>query len=339
MSALPLRAPNRLVRGVVSVLANVAFAVVLLGAGPTDAGSPTPTGTIRPLPITAALKTAIRASFYRAYRADPREFSSDAGLPISAVLEQGFNDTAVLAGTTPAESSAWVIGAVCMLTPVACEDAGAFQVFYRTALTNSFVYLPGGLCDLPAPLVARWFPGGHYPLGIACLAGNLLVRRGGIRPGAWAALVPRAWTQVPYGAVHFGHCSTASAPRLNPSLCSSEGGDTDVDVWFNPAKTNERLTVITCRGGSCFPATNALSLRLVAPPGATVISRRGGWELAYSDRTGGSKRSPASEEVTTLLLATHSDGRPSYPVYTVSVELPATETDLATAIADTFATA
>jgi hypothetical protein len=338
MCATPLRTHARLFRGALSVSAGVLFAAVLLGAGRLDAAPSTPGGTIRALPITAALRTAIRASFYHAYRADPRGFSATAGLPSSAVLELGLNDAAVLAGTTPAESSAWVIGAVCMLTPVACEDAGAFQVFYRTALTKSFVYLPGGLCDLPAPLASRWFPGGHYPLGIACPAGNVLVRRGGVRSGAWAALVPRAWTRVPYGAVHFGRCSTLAVPKLNPSLCSSEGGDTDIDVWFDPAKTKERLTVITCRGGGCFPPTTAFSPRLVAPPGATVSSRHGGWELAYSERPGTAKLSRASEEVTTLLLATHSNGNVSYPVYTVSVELPPSQSNLALAIVDTFAT-
>ncbi len=223
MSATELRAHARLFRGAVSVAAGVLFAAVLLGAGRFDAAPSTPGGTIRALPITAALRTAIRTSFYHAYRADPRGFSATAGLPSSAVLELGLNDAAVLAGTTPAESSAWVIGAVCMLTPVACEDAGAFQVFYRTALTNSFVYLPGGLCDLPAPLASRWFPGGHYPLGIACPAGNVLVRRSGVRPGAWAALVPRAWTRVPYGAVHFGVLQHARRSEAEPVAVQFRG--------------------------------------------------------------------------------------------------------------------
>ncbi len=151
--------------------------------------------------------------------------------------------------------------------------------------------------------------------------------------------MPRAWARVPFGAVEFGHCSTASIRTLNPSLCSSEGGDTDIDVWFDPAKTKERLTVTTCRGGGCFPRTTALSPRLVAPPAAMVISRRGAWELAYSEGPGASKLSPPSEEVTTLLLATNSNGKPTYPVYTVTVELPPSQTALATAIVDTFATA
>jgi hypothetical protein len=335
MRVTPPAACARVFREVVPL---AVLAAVLVASGRVEAAPSPARATIRALPPTAALRTAIRTSFYHAYRADPREFSVRAGLPLSAVLETGLTDTATLVGATPAESSAWVIGAVCTLTPVACQDAGAFQVFYRTALTKSFAYLPGGLCELPAELAARWFPGGRRPLGIACPAGDALVRRGGIRPGAWSALLPRGWTRVPEGAVHFGQCGTAAVPKLNPSLCSTEGGDTDIDVWFDPADPNRRLTVTTCRGDACFPRTAALAPRLVAPPGTSVISRDGEWELAYTQRPGTSTLSPASEQVTTLLLATHSGGKAGYPVYTVRVELPPSQAALATAIVNTFAT-
>lgn len=337
MAASPVEVASRVRRVVVPSSLRVAVtAAFLVAVGRAYSLPPTSTETIRALPVTAALKAEIRTSFYRAYLADPREFSVSASLPRSTVIEESINDAAIVDGATPAENSAWVIGAVCMQTPVACQDAGAFQVFYRTALTGSYVYMLGGLCHLPAVLAAKWFPGGHYPLGIVCPGGGTLVRRGGIRPGGWTALVPDSWMHVPYGVVHLGQCSTPALPKLDPSLCSSEGGDTDIDVWFNRAETNQRLTVTTCRGGACFPAS-AYAPRLTIPRGATLLSRTNTWELAYYVAHGTPPLSPSSDGVTTLVLATRSSTSVTYPVYTVTVELPPSQAQLAAAIVDSFA--
>ena len=296
-----------------------------------------PTETVHALPVTAALKAEVRASFYRAYREDPRAFSLPPGLPLSSVIEPTLTEAALVEGATAADRSTWVIGPVCMRTPVACQDAGAFEVFYRTALTQGFVYWPGGLCDLPSPLAAAWFPGAHYPLGIVCPAGNTLVRRGGIRAGAWTAFVPRSWIHVAYGAVHSGQCSTAAVPKLASELCSSDGGDTDIDVWFDPTRRSERMTVTTCRGEDCFPSNPMHAPRFALPKRSTSTSRIGAWELAYYDAHGTPPLAPTSTGVTTLLLATHSGGRARYPVYTVTVELPPYQAALAAVIVDSFA--
>ena len=315
------------------VLGVVVLAViVLLGAGGARAAASAGTDTIRGLPITAGLRDEIRASFYRAYRADPREFSLSAGRAVAAFVVPEIDHAGTLVGLTPAATSSWVVGAVCLrANPVACQDAGGFQVFYRPGTTGSFVYVPGGPCVLPAPVAADWFPGGRYPLGITCPTRDALAERGGIRTGVWTAIVPNTWLHVP--------CGGAASSRFKESLCSFEGGDTDSDVWFNPADTNELLEVITCRGGDCFPLAASGGPRLVVKPGERRIA---GWELDFHAAPGSPQRpayATGSGAISGRLLAAHSGGTLAYPIFTLQVELPPSDSALATAMVDSFASA
>jgi hypothetical protein len=303
-------------------------ALLLLAAGGADAAGSREAATVRTLPITARLKAEIRASFYRAYRADPGGFGDATGLPSSA-FASSIGYAGVVLGPTPAAGSSWVIGAVCPRSnPVPCQDAGAYQVYYRTGPTGPFVYGNGvGLCGLPAALAARWFPGGRYPLGITCPRGEALVRRGGLRgSGVWTALVPGSWILVP--------CTSAGASRFNQSLCSFEGGDTDVDIWFNEADTSDLLEVATCRGGDCFRSAASGGPRLVASAGE---KRMAAWELSFDAGPGAPANPPGSGAVSGLLVAAHSGERLSYPVFTVEVELPSSQSALAAAIVSSFA--
>jgi hypothetical protein len=319
---------DRARRTVASALVVLA-AVALLGAGGARAATSAAADTIRGVAITAGLKDEIRASYYRAYRTDPREFSLPAG---QAVAVPDIDHAGTVVGLTPAATSTWVVGAVCpRANPVACQDAGGFQVFYRAGTTGSFVYVPGGLCVLPAPVAADWFPGGRYPLGITCPTRNALAGRGGIRTGVWTAIVPQTWIHVP--------CGSTAAATLKESLCSFEGGDTDGDVWFNPADTNELFEVITCRGGDCFPLAASGGPRLVVKPGESRIAA---WELAFHAAPDSPQRSAyatGSGAITGRFLAAHTGRTLSYPVFTVEVELPPSQSALATAMVDSFASA
>ena len=306
----------------------LAAALLLLAAGGAGAASSRRTETVRTLPITGLLKAQIRASFYRAYRADPRGSGVAAGLLISAFTSH-IGYAGVVVGPAPAEDSSWVIGAVCARSnPVPCQDAGGYQVYYRTGLTGPFVDGIGvGLCGVPAALAAKWFPAGRYPLGITCPPGQALVRRGGQRGvGVWTALVPGSWILVP--------CTSAGASKFDQSLCSFEGGDTDVDVWFNEADTSELLEVATCRGGDCFQLAASGGPRLVASAGEKRVAA---WELSFDERPGAPGNPTGSGAVSGLLVAAHSGGTLSYPVFTVKVELPPSQSALATAIVDSFA--
>ena len=322
---------DRTRRTVASALV-VLVTVVLLGAGGARAATSAGTDTIRGLPITGGLKDEIRASFYRAYRTDPREFSLSAGQGVAAFVVPDIDHAGTVVGRKPAATSSWVVGAVCLrANPVACQDAGGFQVFYRPGTTGSFVYVPGGLCVLPAAVATDWFPGGRYPLGITCSARNALAERDGIRTGVWTAIVPNTWIHVP--------CGSAASATFKESLCSFEGGDTDSDVWFDPADTNELLEVITCRGGGCFPLAASGGPRLVVKPGERRVAA---WELGFHAAPGAPQRSAyatGSGAISGRLLAAHSGGTLSYPVFTLQVELPPSQSALATAMVDSFASA
>jgi hypothetical protein len=307
----------------------VLAAVALLGAG--GAGAVTPaTDTIRALPVTAGLKDEIRASYYRAYRTDPGDLALPAGQPFAAFVVPDIDKAGTMVGLSPAATPTWVVGAVCLrANPVACQDAGGFQAFYRPGPSGPFVFVPGGLCVLPAAVAADWFPGGRYPLGISCPARNALAERGGIRAGVWTAIVPHTWLHVP--------CGGAASARLRQSLCSFEGGDTDSDVWFNPADTNELLEVTTCRGGGCFPLAASGGPRLVAKPGE---SRLAAWEVGFHAAPDDPQRSgyaAGSGAISGRVLAAHSGETLSYPVFTVEVELPPSQSALATAMVGSFA--
>jgi hypothetical protein len=297
-------------------------AVLLLGAGRARASSSAATDAVRPLAITAALRTEIRASFYRAYRAEPGEFSFPARRPVSDFFVSSVSDAGVVVGPIPAENSSWVIGAICLdgRLPRCRTGRPDDEVFYRMGPTGRFVYSGRGECVLPSVLAARWFP------GTQC---DALVRRGGLRGwSVWTALVPRTWTLVP--------CTSPAASRLTRSLCSFEGGDTDIDIYFNAGDTNELLEVTTCRGGDCFPVAAISGPRLTVSADDTRIAA---WKLSFHAAPGSRVAfadAIGSGAIRGLYLAAHSGKTLSYPVFTVIVELPPSQSALATAIVNSF---
>ena len=153
-------------------------------ATPASASAPKPPapatgapGTASDLKVTKALYAQIRASYYDAYRLDPKPFSVfgvQAGLPESHVVGPlTIEDAGVIYGSSASTSSYWVVADICFHIPTGCEDEGAFQVFHRVGQSGDFTYLVHfnvalDVCDIPQPLAARWFPDGRYPMGGHC---------------------------------------------------------------------------------------------------------------------------------------------------------------------------
>ena len=112
-------------------------------------------------------------SFYDRYRSDPdphRDFGTPAGRPESAVIGPTISHAGTVPGGPGGAVSTWVVASICIGTPVACQDAGAFQVFDRAGASGTFVDRGFELCAIPQALAALWFPGGSYPLGTRCPA-------------------------------------------------------------------------------------------------------------------------------------------------------------------------
>ncbi|HTW08320.1 MAG TPA: hypothetical protein VME46_12465 [Acidimicrobiales bacterium] len=113
----------------------------------------------------------IRASYYAAYRRDPKPqdlFNVSAGLPESDIEEPGIDDAGVIYGRTAGTNSYWVVADICFRSPTGCEDMGAFQVFHRSGPNGDFAYGTFDICSIPPPLARLWFPGGRGPMGTHC---------------------------------------------------------------------------------------------------------------------------------------------------------------------------
>ena len=222
-------------------------------------------------------------------------------------------------------SSTWVVGDACIYTLVACQDDGAFRVFERGGPRGTFAYVTDGLCGLPEALAARWYPGGRYPLGVRCSASEALTWRSGVRGGGiWNALLPRGWV----------HVTCASAPSSESALCSSEGGDTDSDIWFDPHDRGALLDVTTCRGGGCDPLAAGGGPSLVAPRGMRLGQRLSAREVALSGPAGvpPAGLSRGVNPIVGVLLAGGRGAGARFPLVTVELELPATEGGIGPAI-------
>jgi hypothetical protein len=128
-------------------------------------------GGAQNLPVTPALRAAVRASFYDRYRSDPdarRDYGAPRGRPESAVIGPAISHAGIVLTGSASTESTWVVASICIGSPVACQDAGAFQVFDRVGQGNPFVDRGFEPCSIPATLASRWFPGGRYPLGTTC---------------------------------------------------------------------------------------------------------------------------------------------------------------------------
>ncbi len=319
------------------LLALLALLVTLAAgrAAPLAPAASSPAGVARPLAITPALRGAIRSSFYAAYRADRqplRDFSAPAGLPPAALIGPWISEAGLLTGADATENSSWVVAGICIKSAVACQDAGAFQLFERTAAGTAFHWIGYEPCLIPRALAERWYPKGVYPLGSRCSAAQLLVPRGGLRPGSWTALVPASWHERP--------CASAGPGRLAQELCSSAGGDTDIDVFFDPRDSAERLVVVTCRGGGCSEMSASGAPLLRAPEGTTAAAPPAPWERPFQAAAGVAFAARAGEgplAIDGLLVASRSGSRPGYPLFTVTTSLPASLAALATVVLASFA--
>jgi len=136
-------------------------------------GTTGPPGTGANLKVTKALDAQIRASYYYAYLHDPKPldlFGVPAGRPESDVRQPYVQPAGVIYGRSAVTNSYWVVADICFNTVTGCEDMGAFQVFHRTGWSGDFAYGTFGICDIPRPLANKWYPGGHYPMGVRCPA-------------------------------------------------------------------------------------------------------------------------------------------------------------------------
>jgi uncharacterized protein YecT (DUF1311 family) len=153
------------------------------GAGVTDArlvihsaqtssvGTTGRPGTAANLTVTKALDAQIRASYYTAYRHDPKPsnlFGVPPGRPESSVKLPYIDSAGVIYGRSALTNSYWVVADICFNTPTGCEDMGAFQVFHRTGPSGNFAYGTFDICNIPPLLAHKWYPGGHYPMGARC---------------------------------------------------------------------------------------------------------------------------------------------------------------------------
>jgi hypothetical protein len=205
-------------------------------------------------------------------------------------------------------------------------------VFERTGAVGPYSYDEFAPCLVPGVLAQVWFPGGHYPMGASCPPGSAPVRRGGLRAGGWTALVPQSWRQVP--------CSRAGSSPLDQRLCSSEGGDTDIDVWYDPAAVGERLVVVTCRGAACAAPAPGGGPQVALPSGATPGEPLSRTELRFTVSAKADypeRAQDGPDAIDGLFVVSERGGRPSFPVFIVTTSLPASDDGLATAILTSFA--
>ncbi len=137
----------------------------------TSSTGPGRPGTAANLTVTKALDAQIRASYYAAYRHDPKPsnlFGVPPGRPESSVRLPYIDSAGVVYGRSAVTNSYWVVADICFNTPTGCEDMGAFQVFHRTGPSGNFAYGTFDICNIPPPLAHKWYPGGHYPMGARC---------------------------------------------------------------------------------------------------------------------------------------------------------------------------
>lgn len=140
-------------------------------------------------------------------------------------------------------------------------------------------------------------------------SGPGLVQRTSIRPAGWGMQIPSNWQR---GAA----CAAQAA-----TLCSSQTGDTDVDIWFDPANQGRRVTIVTCRAATCAAAqpTGAPTFPPNVPGTAETAVESAGrfaFTLSPGEHTQGPYR------IDGLFVTTVSGASLAFPVYTVTTSLP-----------------
>jgi len=154
-------------------------------------------------------------------------------------------------------------------------------------------------------------------------SGPGLVQRASIRPAGWNMQIPSNWQR---GAA----CTAQSA-----TLCSFQSGDTDTDIWFDPANQGRRVTIVTCRAATCAAAQPTGAPQF--PPNIPGIAEtavesagRFAYTLSPGDHTEGPYR------IDGLFVTTVSGASLAFPVYTVTTSLPDSVHWLAEDILDSF---
>jgi hypothetical protein len=135
--------------------------------------------------------------------------------------------------------------------------------------------------------------------------------------------VPSNWVQV----------ACTSSPT---AVCSSQSGNTDVDVWFDPANPGRRVSVTTCLRDGC--AAKQANGAPVFPPkvnGTASSTLLSPGRLAFTLSAGPHVEGPY--RIDGLVVATASGTSPSFPVYTVTTSLPDSVHWLADEILTSFA--
>ncbi len=236
---------------------------VLTNAPRSQAPASGPPGTASGRWKYSGLGALVRASYYAAYRRDPKPqdiFGVSAGLPESDV--EGpvvIDDAGVIYGRSAPTNSYWVVADICFRSPTGCEDMGAFQVFHRSGPKGDFAYGTFDICSIPPPLAGLWFPGGRGPMGTHCpeTAG-----------GATAAQVAAALTAATPGMAH--DIVPISGGRYEAAVFDKAA---HIDFWeYSPPKWAEvgRSTYPTLPGQP--PFVRVLGRQLTGAADATFIA-------------------------------------------------------------------
>ncbi len=210
----------------------------------------------------SGLGALVRASYYAAYRRDPKPqdiFGVSAGLPESDIEEPGIDDAGVIYGRSASSNSYWVVADICFRSPTGCEDMGAFQVFHRTGPNGDFAYGTFDICSIPPPLAGLWFPGGRGPMGTHCPEAE---------GGATAAQVAAALTAAAPGMAH--DIVAISRGRYEAAVFDKAA---HIDFWeFSGAKWSEvgRSTYPTLPGQP--PFVRVVGRQLTGSADATFIT-------------------------------------------------------------------
>ncbi len=222
-----------------------------------------PAGTASGRWTYSGLDAPIRASYYAAYRRDPKPkgiFNVPRGLHESDVEGPVAIDNAgVIYGRSAQTNSYWVVADICFRSPTGCEDMGAFQVFHRTGPVGDFSYGTFDICSIPPPLAGLWFPGGRGPWGRTVLK----PKGGDYRCAGW-------------GGPHRGYAWDGSRPRAGQrgarrGSCFDKAAH--IDFWeFSGARWAEvgRSTYPTLPGQP--PFVRVVGRQLKGMPDATFIA-------------------------------------------------------------------
>lgn len=154
-------------------------------------------------------------------------------------------------------------------------------------------------------------------------SGPGLVQRSSIRPAGWIMQIPSNWTRG-------GQCTAQAA-----TLCSFQTADTDTDVWYDPANQGRRVTIVTCRSGSC--AAVQPTGAPVFPPniqGTEETAVQGPGRFSYTLGPGDHTQGPY--RIDGLYVATSSGSAVGFPVYTVNTSIPDSADWLAQDILNSF---